>query len=438
LLNPLNVRFSQPRIAQHFCDGHLLEKTAAELYLVPLQDGPVAASTGVGHHDRPPYDAVLMQPFPAISVVSRMSDIEEGESSSAARVWYALDNRRLWCLQQASAKAWPRRCCAVVRCVEEAAMEEPMAEAEGKRVELGDPSGGVCMWWWLLAAPADARLDMAAQGMAQAADDEQFLAKDLWDAAKWAPKATAAVQERRLLVPPPDKDDRVGSDSDTGRNSGAGSFCDEHRSGTSWRQMRTPSSGPGSFCEEHKPGTSWMRMRTPSPESPRNVGAAGYPPPLPPGNFLEVPTTMSQQLQYITAVVKKAPWWTKTERGKINTDTPSTGAVADSKGDCGICEQTLPGTNVTAENAPSKGSIGHPHHCSEACKYNKKARGCKDGADCDRCHLCVYNQNKPRKSSDMSLQSSSNTDASPVSAPARTHARPKRRTRSQKEGQAQA
>jgi len=37
----------------------------------------------------------------------------------------------------------------------------------------------------------------------------------------------------------------------------------------------------------------------------------------------------------------------------------------------------------------SLGSAGHPHNCSQKCKYVKKKRGCKDGADCDHCHLCA-------------------------------------------------
>mmetsp|Transcript_73238 Transcript_73238/g.212098 ORF Transcript_73238/g.212098 Transcript_73238/m.212098 type:complete len:326 (+) Transcript_73238:109-1086(+) len=38
---------------------------------------------------------------------------------------------------------------------------------------------------------------------------------------------------------------------------------------------------------------------------------------------------------------------------------------------------------------PSIGSAGHPHKCAEFCKYAKKAKGCKDGAACNRCHLCT-------------------------------------------------
>lgn len=46
----------------------------------------------------------------------------------------------------------------------------------------------------------------------------------------------------------------------------------------------------------------------------------------------------------------------------------------------------------------SLGSAGHPDSCGGlACKYAVKARGCKDGADCTRCHLCVWKAGiKPR------------------------------------------
>jgi len=36
------------------------------------------------------------------------------------------------------------------------------------------------------------------------------------------------------------------------------------------------------------------------------------------------------------------------------------------------------------------GSIGHPYSCHDPCKYVHKRRGCKDGADCDHCHLCHW------------------------------------------------
>lgn len=44
---------------------------------------------------------------------------------------------------------------------------------------------------------------------------------------------------------------------------------------------------------------------------------------------------------------------------------------------------------------PSKGSLGHPYTCGEACKYASKPRGCKDGLACDRCHLCDWKRKSP-------------------------------------------
>lgn len=41
----------------------------------------------------------------------------------------------------------------------------------------------------------------------------------------------------------------------------------------------------------------------------------------------------------------------------------------------------------------SVGSIGHPSTCGFACKYIHKARGCKDGRFCVRCHLCAWRNN---------------------------------------------
>eukprot|EP00439_Symbiodinium_sp_Y106_P009321 s11939_g1.t1 len=67
LLNPLNIRFSQPRIAPHFRD--LPESQG--IIEAPVQD---PAYAGVGSDDAaegvPHYDAVLVPPFPAIRVIS--------------------------------------------------------------------------------------------------------------------------------------------------------------------------------------------------------------------------------------------------------------------------------------------------------------------------------------------------------------------------------
>lgn len=42
----------------------------------------------------------------------------------------------------------------------------------------------------------------------------------------------------------------------------------------------------------------------------------------------------------------------------------------------------------------SRGSKGHPDNCAPPCKYFKKKRGCKDGANCNHCHICTWRPNK--------------------------------------------
>jgi len=46
----------------------------------------------------------------------------------------------------------------------------------------------------------------------------------------------------------------------------------------------------------------------------------------------------------------------------------------------------------------SYGSIGHPHTCAPPCKYATKAKGCKDGASCMRCHQCEWRRYTSRHS----------------------------------------
>jgi len=40
----------------------------------------------------------------------------------------------------------------------------------------------------------------------------------------------------------------------------------------------------------------------------------------------------------------------------------------------------------------SKGSVGHPLTCANACKYVKRKGGCRDGADCPNCHECFWSK----------------------------------------------
>jgi len=39
---------------------------------------------------------------------------------------------------------------------------------------------------------------------------------------------------------------------------------------------------------------------------------------------------------------------------------------------------------------PSRGSRDHPHACAQPCKFFYSAKGCKDGDNCERCHMCPW------------------------------------------------
>lgn len=62
---------------------------------------------------------------------------------------------------------------------------------------------------------------------------------------------------------------------------------------------------------------------------------------------------------------------------------PPPAPFVDSQEQPPTCEEI-----VTEENAPTIGSIGHPLHCGDACKYFRRSCGCKRGHACTRCHLC--------------------------------------------------
>lgn len=212
LLNPLNVRFSQPRIAPHFRDGHLLHETIAEVRTVPfeeaqIQDNAIKESSPDSAEGVPPYDVVIMPPFPAVRVISWLPKLrgadgeaerdENGDQILGKRAWFVLDNRRMWCLQNVAAKVWPKRCCAVVRCLEEVPGATTIRElrkfrttTEGRSIEVGVRTGDAYPWSWLEAAPPGAQPeDLELEGP---------FAEDLWDAEAWAPQAVASGSRNGL------------------------------------------------------------------------------------------------------------------------------------------------------------------------------------------------------------------------------------------------
>lgn len=211
LLNPLTIRFSQPRIAPHYRDGHLLDETSAEVYELPLeasQTGARSTAPADAAVGPPPYDLVLVPPFPAIRVISWLPKIrrpdgeaerdEYGDQKLGKRAWFALDNRRLHSMQCAAAARWPRRCCVVVRCIEEVPgqtvreLRKFRTTTEGRSIEVGVRSGDTELWRWQEAAPPGAYADES--------EVEGFYAEDLWDAAQWAPRAVAVASKAESLA----------------------------------------------------------------------------------------------------------------------------------------------------------------------------------------------------------------------------------------------
>lgn len=123
------------------------------------------------------------------------------------------------------------------------------------------------------------------------------------------------------------------------------------------------------------------RSRDCSPSTPRDNSVERIRTPSPDGHFIVPPTTSSFE-----------------ERDKVRPDckrselarTPLAGTppAGGAPNDYIICD---PGD---IRMVPSTGSIGHPTSCAEPCKYFSRARGCKDGAMCDRCHLCEWRRQK--------------------------------------------
>ena len=66
----------------------------------------------------------------------------------------------------------------------------------------------------------------------------------------------------------------------------------------------------------------------------------------------------------------------------------STGATSPSTGALDLVRDFRAG--VCADPTALGGSAGHPFSCNEPCRFASKPRGCKDGDDCPRCHMCPW------------------------------------------------
>jgi len=67
------------------------------------------------------------------------------------------------------------------------------------------------------------------------------------------------------------------------------------------------------------------------------------------------------------------------------------------EGSTGISESESCGNDAIEETGGgelidkwSRGAVGHPHRCAQPCKFFATKRGCKDGTQCTRCHVCPW------------------------------------------------
>eukprot|EP00442_Polarella_glacialis_P036351 CAMPEP_0115118370 /NCGR_PEP_ID=MMETSP0227-20121206/44451_1 /TAXON_ID=89957 /ORGANISM="Polarella glacialis, Strain CCMP 1383" /LENGTH=388 /DNA_ID=CAMNT_0002519627 /DNA_START=65 /DNA_END=1231 /DNA_ORIENTATION=+ len=128
---------------------------------------------------------------------------------------------------------------------------------------------------------------------------------------------------------------------------------------------------------------AWARIRTPSPGEDRNSS-----------HRLMLPATQSAPemcMPYfeLSCLPCASPAWADLEDehdGNDFNDDDKTPTYNGSGSGCCSGSDKAEGETCLV----SMGSLGHPYTCAEACKYSKKARGCKDGPACDRCHLCEW------------------------------------------------
>lgn len=154
LISPFAVRFSQARIRPTFQDGRSIEDTIEEITSIP-------------HNDE--YDQILCAPFEPIEVIKcrpRLLNVngESGVPQQGALLaneehqWYTFDNRRLYCLQRAAARGWPRKTAAVVTVLydmplDRNAVRKIAAATAGVSVQVSRLHDTACSCWaWTDAA----------------------------------------------------------------------------------------------------------------------------------------------------------------------------------------------------------------------------------------------------------------------------------------------
>jgi len=86
--------------------------------------------------------------------------------------------------------------------------------------------------------------------------------------------------------------------------------------------------------------------------------------------------------------------------GEVSTNTvdDDLASSTDKQNDADRMDPRAFGVTVEVDGIPiSVGSRGHPHSCGQACKYLRRAGGCRDGTNCEKCHLCQWRRGLPPK-----------------------------------------
>lgn len=122
----------------------------------------------------------------------------------------------------------------------------------------------------------------------------------------------------------------------------------------------------------------------------------GLPPPLP-HRLLQGPRRTVSIEEALKCPAAAAPAVEDSSPGPDGSGTPLAGLLRLRLPSPPSADSLSAGNAATATalglGAPfSCGSVGHPEACAGPCKYASKTRGCKDGAACQRCHLCRWNR----------------------------------------------
>jgi len=169
VLNPLAIRFAQPRINNFFAkpDGREVLDTIKELKVERFVQDDTGSSDSFGRDD-----LFIRAPFPVIEVIQFRAKLRDEDGSTVKdevtgiqrhgeERWFTLDNRRLYCLQRAAIKAWPLLCYAEVKVVDSLdstskVLRKFRTTSEGTSVRVGSSQDNIenlPEWSWRDSLP---------------------------------------------------------------------------------------------------------------------------------------------------------------------------------------------------------------------------------------------------------------------------------------------